>query len=239
MTESSTLLRGRTATVAASLLMAVAAWAVVVWQATRAGDMKMGPLLFLGSWAVMMVAMMLPSALPVLLTFDRIQAGRRKQDRVAVPTWVFLGGYLVVWIAFGAVALGVRELLGATGVSFHGPAAAGVLLVVAGLYQSSPLKHACLGKCRSPLGFVLGSWRDGPLGALRMGLEHGAFCLGCCWVLFLVLFPLGLMNLAAMAALTALVLAEKVLPAGPNLARAAGVGLLVCGLLSLARTTSP
>ncbi|MDR7414898.1 MAG: DUF2182 domain-containing protein [Armatimonadota bacterium] len=235
MTESPALPQARRAMVAAVLLMAIAAWAVVVRQATGDDQMAMSPAVFLGSWTTMMLAMMLPSALPVLLTFDRIQAGRRKQGGSGVPTWVFLVGYLVVWTAFGGVALGVRELLGAVGVSLHGQGAAGVLLVLAGVYQFSPLKHACLGKCRSPLGFVLGSWRDGRPGAVRMGLEHGISCLGCCWALFLVLFPLGLMNLAAMAALTALVFAEKVLPAGPKLARATGSGLVAWGLFTLAR----
>lgn len=237
MIQNPVLPQARRAVVAALLLMATAAWAVVVWQATGDDPMAMSPAVFLGSWTVMMAAMMLPAALPVLLTFDRVQAGRRKQGGFAVSTWVFLAGYLLVWATFGAVALGARELLAAVGISLESQDAVGVLLALAGVYQFSPLKHACLGKCRTPLGFVLGSWRDGPLGAVRMGLEHGVSCLGCCWALFLVLFPLGLMNLAAMAAVTALVFAEKVLPAGPQLARATGAGLVAWGLFTLARAS--
>ncbi len=108
---------------------------------------------------------------------------------------------------------------------------AGVVLVVAGLYQLSPLKDICLSKCRTPLQFILSSWRDGYGGAFRMGLEHGAYCLGCCWLLFVILFPLGIMNIAVMALLTALIYAEKALPIGRQISQFAGVGLIVYGVL--------
>ena len=107
----------------------------------------------------------------------------------------------------------------------------GVVLLVAGLYQLSPLKDICLSKCRTPLQFILSSWHDGYGGAFRMGLEHGAYCLGCCWLLFVILFPLGLMNLAVMALVTALIFAEKALPIGRQISKLAGVGLIVYGVL--------
>jgi predicted metal-binding membrane protein len=107
----------------------------------------------------------------------------------------------------------------------------GGALVLAGLYQLSVVKHACLTKCRTPLGFILGSWRDGYGGAFRMGLEHGAYCLGCCWLLFVILFPLGVMNVAAMAAITLLIFAEKFLPAGRRISQIAAVALIAYGTL--------
>jgi predicted metal-binding membrane protein len=245
VTQGPALASGRGRVLAAVLVGALGAWAVVVWQATRpdsmgtSPSMGMSPGLFLASWTVMMAAMMLPAALPVLLTFHRIQAGRGEQLRAAPLTGVFLTAYLLVWTAFGAVALGARKLLESTGLPTDGQIATGVLLVLAGAYQLSPLKHACLGRCRTPLAFLLGSWRDGTAGALRMGLQHGLDCLGCCWPLFLLLFPLGLMNLPAMVAVTALVFAEKVLPAGATLARAAGAGLIAWGLSTLAGGSLP
>src|SRR5204863_8805295 len=107
----------------------------------------------------------------------------------------------------------------------------GAVLVLAGLYQLSPLKHACLSKCRTPLQFIMTSWREGYGGTLRMGIEHGAYCLGCCWLLFVILFPLGLMNIAVMALVTALIFAEKALPIGRQISKLAGVALIVYGVL--------
>jgi predicted metal-binding membrane protein len=107
----------------------------------------------------------------------------------------------------------------------------GVILIVAGLYQLSPLKTICLSKCRTPVGFILSSWRDGRSGAIRMGLEHGVYCLGCCWLLFVILFPLGIMNVAAMAGVTLLIFAEKSLAIGPWVARTAAVALIVYGVV--------
>ena len=109
----------------------------------------------------------------------------------------------------------------------------GAILVIAGLYQLSPLKNVCLSKCRTPLQFILSSWCDGYGGAFRMGIEHGAFCLGCCWLLFVILFPLGLMNIAVMALVTALIFAEKALPIGRQISKLAGVGLIVYGVIVL------
>ncbi len=191
----------------------------------------MGPGLFLATWVTMMVAMMFPSAAPMVLTFNRIRAGRRQPGSFPLSTGAFVAGYLVVWTSFGVPALGASMLLEGTGAMSAGRVVLGALLALAGLYQLSPLKRTCLTKCRTPVGFLLGSWRNGLGGAFRMGLEHGLYCLGCCWLLFALLPPLGLMNLAAMVVLTLLVFAEKVLPLGPRFGQAVGIGLAVGGLL--------
>src|SRR5207248_6907320 len=132
------------------------------------------------------------------------------------------------------LALGAERLAGQSmWLMTNAPRIGGALLVVAGLYQLSPLKHICLSKCRTPLQFILSSWRDGYGGAFRIGFVHGAYCLGCCWLLFVILFPLGIMNIAVMALLTALIFAEKALPIGRQISQLAGVGLIVYGLLVL------
>jgi predicted metal-binding membrane protein len=204
--------------------------------ATRAPTMGMGAALFLGMWVAMMVAMMFPTAAPMVLTFAAVQAGKRQRGQAAVPTWIFVGGYLLVWTALGvlafALAAGAERLaLTSAWLATHAARLGGVLLLVAGLYQLSPLKHACLAKCRTPLQFVLTSWRDGHGGALRMGLAHGIYCVGCCWLLFAILFPLGIMNVAAMALVTTLVYAEKSWPAGRAISRAAAAVLIAYGAL--------
>jgi len=224
--------RIRNVILALLLLLAAAAWAVMVGQGSDMGPISAGPAVFLGTWVTMMVAMMFPSAAPMVFTFAKVQAGRQQLGQFFVPTWVFVVGYLAVWTGFGALALGVNIGLEAAGIMLMG-GVVGVLLVAAGVYQFSPLKHACLSKCRTPLAFILGSWREGYAGAFRMGVEHGLYCLGCCWLLFVILFPLGLMNLAAMAAVAVLIFVEKTLPAGLWLGRAAGLGLIGWGLLTV------
>ncbi len=197
--------------------------------------MGMSAPLFLAVWVVMMIAMMFPTAAPMILTFHRIQAGKRVRSDSFVSTWVFVLGYLLVWTAAGVVAYGgalAAEAIAARA-HVHSETAArvgGVLLALAGIYQLSPLKDVCLAQCRSPITFVLTAWRDGIGGALRMGLEHGGACLGCCWLLFLILFPLGMMNVAAMAVVTLLIFAEKALARGRGIASWAGVALIVYGL---------
>jgi predicted metal-binding membrane protein len=178
--------------------------------------------------------MMLPSAAPMVLTFDAVQTARNRQGRAIVGTWVFVGGYLLVWALTGVVAYAAA--VGAGWVSASSPSLAslaprlaGTVILAAGLYQLSPLKDRCLSRCRTPTQFVLAGWRNGRLGALRMGLEHGLFCLGCCWLLFALLLPLGIMNIAAMAAVTLFVLAEKALPGGLRLVRVSAAVLMVAG----------
>jgi predicted metal-binding membrane protein len=227
------------------VLLSVAAWGVVLWQVGgMASGLGMGPTmglaapLFLALWVAMMVAMMFPSAAPMILVFERVYTEKRAAGQAFVPTWVFVAGYLAVWTAFGALAFalaaGAEALAGqVSGLMENAARVGGGLLVLAGLYQLTPLKDVCLAKCRSPLGFILTSWREGRLGAFRMGLEHGLYCTGCCWLLFVILFPLGMANIAAMAALTLLIFAEKVLPVGRGVARAAAVALIAYGALVL------
>jgi predicted metal-binding membrane protein len=226
------------------LAIAAASWALLLWQQSSTGmamntpTMGLRAPLFLAVWIVMMVAMMFPTAAPMILTFHKVQAGKQTRHEAFVSTWMFVAAYMLVWSLSGVLAY--AGAVGAEAVAAHaklsGPAAArigGVLLVIAGAYQLSPLKNVCLAKCRTPVTFILTSWHDGKVGALRMGLMHGLFCLGCCWLLFLVLFPLGIMNVAAMAVVTLLVFAEKALAGGERIAKWAGVALMLYGLVVL------
>lgn len=235
------LLRERNLILASLLVLAAAAWGLLAWRSAFMGDdmsltMGMAAPLFLGIWVAMMVAMMFPTAAPMVLTFARVQANRRQQRRPYVPTWLFVTSYLVVWTAFGVVAYGVaaglEELAGRWAwMTDHAARVGGGVIIVAGLYQLSPLKRACLSKCRTPMNFILTSWREGYGGAFRMGLEHGSYCLGCCWLLFVILFPLGMMNVAAMALITVLIFAEKSTPIGRQTAAFAALALIAYGAL--------
>src|SRR6266487_2838309 len=226
------------------LVLAAFAWVFLIWQSSMRSNQAMGltmgmsALLFIAIWIVMMVAMMFPTAAPMILMFTKIYISKRQQEHPFVPTWVFVSAYLLVWSLCGVLAyplaVGIEKLAAQSMWLMENAARlAGVVLVVAGLYQLSPLKHICLSKCRTPLQFILSSWRDGYSGAFRMGLEHGAYCIGCCWLLFVILFPLGLMNLAVMALLTALIYAEKALPIGRQISQLVGGGLIVYGVLVL------
>jgi predicted metal-binding membrane protein len=239
---SSPMPRARNLILALLLILAAAAWAVLIWQSRMAGEQMMGLTmgmeapLFLASWISMMVAMMFPTAAPMILMFARVSASRQQRGQTFVPTWVFVSAYLVVWTLFGMVAYLVA--LGGTmlaeqsmALMEHATRIGGVVLILAGLYQLSPLKHTCLSTCRSPLAFIMTSWREGYWGAFQMGLEHGAYCLGCCWLLFVLLFPLGMMNVAAMAAITLLIFAEKALPLGRQIGWVAGPVLIAYGVL--------
>jgi predicted metal-binding membrane protein len=192
---------------------------------------------FLFMWVSMMIAMMFPSAAPMILLFNRLVQQRKAQGQAFVPTWIFVAGYLAIWTAFGVVAYLVIWIVqsGSTRISdgyLLQPirVGQGILLVLAGLYQFSPLKTVCLRHCQSPLGFIARHWREGIAGAFRMGLYHGAYCLGCCWGLMLVLFAVGLMNLAAMGLLTLIIFLEKVSRYGMVLGRIVGVGLVGLGV---------
>ena len=229
------------------LSLAAAAWAVLAWQGA-AGHMDMtidsptmglrAPL-FLAIWVVMMVAMMFPAAAPMIVTFHKVQAGKRQRSEAFVSTWIFVAAYLLVWGLAGVA--GYVGALAAEAVAARialTPAVAGrvggALLLAAGAYQLTPLKDLCLSKCRTPLTFIMTSWRDGAAGALRMGLLHGAYCLGCCWLLFVILFPLGIMNMAVMAVITLIIFAEKTLPWGRAVARAAAIALIAYGSVVVA-----
>ena len=204
------------------------------WMMTGAWDLRYA-LLIWAMWGVMMAGMMLPSASPLLLLYNTV--ARRGPDAPARLTgvWAMAAGYLLVWLGFsvGATllqAIASRLLLLTPMMETASPWAGGVLLVLAGVYQFSPLKAACLHECRSPLSFIMQRWRSGTLGAFRMGLGHGRYCLGCCWALMLLLFAGGVMNLWVIAALTAFVLVEKLAPFGAWSARLAGVALIGLGL---------
>lgn len=190
-------------------------------------------------WAVMMVAMMVPSASPMILTFATINRKRLVDETPLIRTGLFLVGYLLVWAGYSLLAaLGQWGLHSAALLSpalAAAPWVGGLLLVGAGVYQFTPLKDACLSRCQSPFGFILTQWREGAAGALVMGLRHGAFCVGCCWVLMALLFVAGVMNLLWVAAIAAFVLLEKVAPLGRVVSRLAGAILILWGAWLLAR----
>ena len=167
---------------------------------------------FVGVWVVMMAAMMFPSVAPTAALYARMARARRSLAPLA-----FAGGYLLTWAAAGVLAFAISDLGGAALGGFlawdrAGRWLAAGVLAVAALYELTPLKDVCLGKCRSPLGFLLGSWRDGLRGALEMGVKHGAWCVGCCWALMAALFALGVMSLAWMAFIAGLIALEKLVP---------------------------
>lgn len=186
----------------------------------------------LGMWVAMMTAMMLPSAAPMILLFATVAGARAAGG--ALTTGLFALGYLVVWSGFSGVAVALQYALEKVRLlspmmEITSVAVAGLLFIAAGAYQWMPLKRACLRHCRSPLEFVVAHWRPGRPGAFRMGLRHGAYCVGCCWVLMMLLFVGGLMNLLWVGALAAFVLAEKLVPGGLWLGRLAGLGLVAWG----------
>jgi predicted metal-binding membrane protein len=222
------------------LLIALAAiswW----WTAAQMRGMDSGPWSglgtlgwFIGVWIVMMAAMMFPSVAPTVALYSRMCGGRSR-----LPPLLFAAGYLVTWTAAGVTTFA----LAAAGAGIGGDVlawdragrwVAGATLVLAAVYELTPLKDVCLGKCRSPLGFLLGAWRDGRSGAVRMGVEHGAWCVGCCWALMASLFALGLMSVVWMAFVASLIAAEKTLPWRRVATRGTAAILLGLGVLVLA-----
>ncbi|MFN2462720.1 MAG: DUF2182 domain-containing protein [Candidatus Dormibacteria bacterium] len=233
-------LLGRPVPVAAVLAgTTIVAWAVTV---DRMQGMDAGPGTslgglgwFIGVWVTMMAAMMLPSVAPMALVFARVSGDRRRRGQAAVPTWVFLSGYLAAWATYGLAAYGIYAALRAANPSAlawsaHGPIVAGGAIAAAGLYQLTPLKRACLRHCRSPLHYVLGGWRAGNVGALRMGIEHGTYCVGCCWGLMLILFAIGVMSVVWMLVVAGLIFAEKVLPFGQRLTPVFAAAFVTVGI---------
>ena len=191
-------------------------------------------LLTFAMWAIMMVGMMSGSAAPVLLLFAATRPGREKAGP-SLAVLMFGLGYLLVWVGFSAcAALGQWVLhqgaILSPAMKLSSPTLSGVLLIAVGIYQLTPWKSMCLRHCRSPLGLLMTNWRDGTLGAMQMGLRHGAYCLGCCWALMCVLFVVGVMNLLWVAALTGFVLLEKIGPAGVIVSRVAGAAAVVVGI---------
>ena len=236
------LQRERTFILALLLILAAASWAVLIWQSSMMNSMGMGltmgmgATLFLAIWVVMMIAMMFPATATMNLAFARVQRDRHSGRRPSVSTWIFVGAYLLVWTLFGVVAyLGALAASGLAQqipwIMMNAARIGGGILVLAGLYQLTPLKRVCLAKCCTPLDFIHGGWRDGSTGAFRMGLEHGIYCLGSNWLLFVLLFPLGIMNIAAMAGLTVVIGAEKMFPRGEHIAQGVGLALILSGIL--------
>lgn len=182
-------------------------------------------------WIVMMAGMMLPSAAPTILLYGAMVRRHAEQGSVLPAVWVFVSGYLAVWACFSVVAALLQAALQHWALLTPMMVSAsksldGALLLAAGIYQFTPLKHHCLSKCRNPVQFFMTHWRPGTSGALRMGATHGAYCVGCCWLLMLLLFALGVMNLASVALVAAFVLLEKLLPAGRLTSRFAGAALI-------------
>jgi predicted metal-binding membrane protein len=226
--------RSRLWLVVALFALAAAGW---WWTVDRMRGMDDGPWTglgtfgwFLGTWMVMMAAMMFPSVAPTVALYARMT-----RERSPASPLLFTAGYLLVWGAVGAAAFAANRIAGDVLMwDRAGRWIAGATLVVAGAYELTPLKDVCLGKCRSPLGFLLGAWRDGPAGALQMGARHGAWCAGCCWALMAALFALGLMSIAWMAFVAGLIAAEKLLPWRRAATYGTAAILLALGVLLLA-----
>jgi len=236
----------------AAVVVALVAVAALGWLLTdqRMAGMDEGPGtdpgalgFYVSFWVVMMAAMMLPSAAPMVVVHSAVGRRRRELGREGRrgATVAFVGGYLLVWTAFGLVAYGLFELLRSLDIdalswSRDGRYLAAAVVAAAAAYQLTPLKDVCLAKCRSPLAFVIGSWRGGRVGSLRMGIEHGAWCVGCCWALMATLFALGVMSIAWTVVIAVLIALEKLLPRE----RAANLGIaLLMVVLALGVALAP
>jgi predicted metal-binding membrane protein len=187
---------------------------------------------------VMMVAMMVPSAVPMTLVYAAVARKAAREDRPVAPTSTFVSGYLVIWGVFALAATGAQ--MGLDGLSLLSPAMASAspllgagLLIAAGVYELTPLKHACLAQCRAPAHFIARHWRGGFTGAFRMGLALGAYCLGCCWILMGLLFVGGVMNLVWIAAIATFILLEKTVRFGETGGRVVGAAMILVGLVSI------
>jgi predicted metal-binding membrane protein len=238
LTPAYAAVRVRVGLVAVLFAVAAAGW---WWTAQQMRGMDEGPWTglgslawFLGVWVTMMAAMMFPSVAPTVALYSRMT-----RQRTPLAVVFFLGGYLITWAAAGLVAFALAAVLGRLwGDVFAwdraGRWVAGAVLLVAAAYEFTPLKDVCLGKCRSPLGFLLGSWRDGRRGALRMGAKNGAWCVGCCWALMASLFALGVMSVTWMAVVAGLIAVEKTLPWRRVATYGTAAVLLALGVLLLA-----
>jgi predicted metal-binding membrane protein len=250
--EAGRLDRGTVVTGALLLAAAAVAWVGVIAQGAGMGVATMAPpgdvggmpvaglgtngVAFVLAWGVMMAAMMLPSATPMIALYGSVARNRAPTGRRAPSTVLFALTYLLVWLAFGipiyGLSLGVAQLASTSAaVKALLPYGVALVLVAAGLFQFSPLKRVCLRACRSPLGFLLGHWQPGTRGALQLGLRHALNCLGCCWALMAVLVVAGAMGLPWVLLIAVVVFAEKVLPFGEWTARITGAALVVLGIL--------
>jgi predicted metal-binding membrane protein len=186
-------------------------------------------------WFTMMIAMMTPTVVPMVMMFTNVNKSKKRKQQPYAPTWLFLLGYLFSWGFFSLVVSVIQWPLHGIGLldpmmDSRSYLLSGGILILAGLYQFTALKDVCLDQCRTPLGFVMTAWRDGHVGALKMGFHHGFFCIGCCWALMLILFAVGVMNMLWVILITIFVLLEKVLPISPDLMRKiTGMALVVWG----------
>lgn len=211
---------------------------------TLACLMRWGPEDILHSfmmWGIMMVAMMFPSATPMILMFNIVNQQQGETQRPLIPTGLFVLGYFLIWTAYSALAAMTQWGLHISALLSHNhvitnPLIGGILLTAAGVFQWTPFRDACMSKCRSPLGFLLAEWREGRPGALVMGLKHGLNCVGCCWLLMLLSFVLGIMNMVWMAILTIFMLVEKASPKSQWISRTTGLVLVAWGLWIAAET---
>jgi len=210
------------------------AWFYLWGMASMPGGMETGIAMTLAMWTVMMAAMMLPSASPAILLYAAMVRKNAERGVALAAVWLFVAGYLLAWAGFAVLAALLQAALEGTGLLAPmmlsaSPWLSGALLLAAGAYQFTPLKKLCLSKCREPVHFFITNWHPGPLGALRMGAAHGAYCVGCCWLLMLTGLAVGVMNLAWMALLTVAVAVEQAAPGGVWVGRALGAGLIVWG----------
>lgn len=239
---------------------ALAILSVVAWMSTlyQARMTNMGPvhenmagmglditalafLLYLTTWTVMMTAMMLPSAGPMIMTYATLSQRRRSRQLAYASTGLFVLGYLLAWGGTGLVAYAISVLspivtMVVPELEKYAGLIGGAVLVMAGMYQFSPLKNICLSNCRTPLGYVMTHWREGRSGALLMGLHHGLYCIGCCWALMAILFVVGVMNLAWMALLSLFMFIEKVSARGLVAGKIVGILLIAAGVAMVAHS---
>ena len=217
-----------------ALLVALSG-AYVATGAGMAGTMAMQPSVgaVIIMWWVMMAAMMLPSAAPAILLYANVRTMRGSDSPIAA-TWVFLSGYLALWLLFSIAAAIAQRLLTGPSMALDSRPGEAAVLIATGLYQLSPLKGACLRQCRAPAQFISRHWRPGWSGALRLGLLHGAYCVGCCWLLMALLFVGGVMNLLYVVAIALLVAIEKLAPRGKWIGQVTGLALIFWGAVALA-----
>jgi predicted metal-binding membrane protein len=195
------------------------------------GGMPMGSMApqltdLVAMWSLMMLAMMLPSASPAILLYARVR-DMRGRDVAVAPPWIFFCGYLVAWLLFSIAAALAQSILTDSSMALRNHGGRSAILLRAGLYQLSPIKSACLNKCRSPAQFISRHWRSGWQGAVRLGILHGTYCVGCCWMLMALLFVGGVMSLVWVVGLTVLVATEKLLPMGLWIQKISGVVLIL------------
>lgn len=190
----------------------------------------------LSMWFIMMTAMMLPSAMPMIFIFSTVNKKRAQYGNEFVQTWIFLSGYLFVWFLFSILTASLQWLLLnfallSDELKIINPFFAGIVLIIAGIYQFSPVKENCLKNCQTPFNFIIGNWRYGKRGAFIMGLKHGLYCMSCCWALMLLLFIVGIMNIIWITFIALFILIEKVIVKGKWISYLSGVCLIIFGIL--------